>query len=313
MPTTPVHTILGAGGSVSNELVKQLAEHELPFRLVGRHPAGAPCATETRTADLTNQRQTIDAVAGSSIVYLLVGLKYNRKVWAEMWPRIIDNTIEACKQAGARLIFFDNVYMYGRVNGPMTEQTPYHPCSKKGEIRAAIATTLEHEWKSGSLTAMIARSADFYGPGAKNGVANAMVFEPTSHGKKPMCLVSDSLPHSYTYVPDAAQALLTLAECESAWNQKWHLPTRPNPPNGRDFITAAAHAMNRPAAYRVLGRPMVRIGGLFNPLVREVYEMLYQYDAPSLFDSSKYAHAFGFNGTSYAEGIQATAASYKST
>src|ERR1035438_284528 len=152
MPTTPVHTILGAGGRVSNELVKQLAEHELPFRLVGRHPAGAPCATETRTADLTNQRQTIDAVAGSSIVYLLVGLKYNRKVWAEMWPRIIDNTIEACKQAGARLIFFDNVYMYGRVNGPMTEQTPYHPCSKKGEIRAAIATTLEHEWKSGSLT-----------------------------------------------------------------------------------------------------------------------------------------------------------------
>jgi len=308
-----MHTILGAGGSVGNELVRQLVERKLPFRLVGRHPGSISGEAETRSADLTSQHQTIDAVAGSSIVYLLAGLKYNRRAWAKMWPRIIDNAIEACKRAGARLIFFDNVYMYGRVKGFMTEQTPYHPCSKKGEIRAAVAATLANEWKEGTLTAMIARAADFYGPDAKNGIPNAMVFEPMSQGKKPLCLVNDALPHSYTYVPDAAQALLTLAESESAWNQTWHLPTRPNPPNGRDFITAASHAMHRPAAYRVLSRPMVKIGGLFNPVVREVYEMLYQNDAPYLFDSSKYAHAFGFPGTPYPEGIQATAASYEST
>ena len=82
------------------------------------------------------------------------------------------NTIEACKRAGAKLLFFDNVYMYGKVDGPMTEETPFNPCSKKGETRAAIATALIDEWKAGGLTAMIARAADFYGPGARNGVPN---------------------------------------------------------------------------------------------------------------------------------------------
>jgi nucleoside-diphosphate-sugar epimerase len=300
------HTILGAGGSIANALVPLLAARGLPLRLVGRHPAEVP-GIETRSADLTDRQQTIDAVAASSIVYLLAGLKYDHKLWAEAWPRIIDNTIEACKQAHARLIFFDNVYMYGRVRGLMTEETPYRPTSKKGEIRATVAGTVERAWKDGNLNAMIARSADFYGPGAKNGIPNAMVFDPMSQRKTPMCLVSDVLPHSYTYVPDAAQALVTLAASESAWNQVWHLPTTSHPLTGREFITAAAEAMGRPAKWRILSRPMVKMVGWFNPTVREVYEMLYQNDGPYLFDSSKYARAFGFAGTPYAEGIKTTA------
>ena len=121
-----------------------------------------------------------------------------------MWPRVMSNTIEACKRAGAKLIFFDNVYMYGKVNGPMTEATPFNPCSKKGEIRSNIATTLINGWKSGDLTGMIARAADFYGPDSRNGVPNLLVFEPFSRGKKASWLVNDSVPHSYTYTPDEA-------------------------------------------------------------------------------------------------------------
>lgn len=309
MPTVPkptVHTILGAGGSIANALAPLLVARKIPLRLVGRHPATFPGA-ETRSADLRDRKQTINAVAGSSIVYLLAGLKYDHRLWASTWPLLMDNAIEACKRAGARLIFFDNVYMYGRARGPMTEETPYRPWSKKGETRAAIATALAREWEAGQLTALIARSADFYGPGAKNGIPNAMVFDPMSKNNKPMCLVSDLLPHSYTYVPDAAQALFNLAESDSAWNQIWHLPTAPHPLTGREFITAAAEAMNRPAKYRLLSRPMVKLFGWFNPTVREVYEMLYQNDSPYLFDSSKYARAYGFAGTPYAEGIRVTA------
>lgn len=306
-----MYTILGAGGSVSNELVKLLAARNVPSRAVSRHPGTVAGAAETRTADFTKHEQTLEAVAGSDVVFLLVGLKYDHKLWAEQWPRIIDNTIDACKRAGARLVFFDNVYMYGKVQGQMTEETPYHPTSRKGEVRAEIATTLANEWKSGELTAMIARAADFYGPGAKNGMANVLVFDPMSKGQKAMCLVSDAAPHSYTYVPDTAQALLTLAETPSAWNQVWHLPTAPQPPTGRELIYAAAEAMGVPPNYRILSRTMVKLAGLFNPTIREVHEMLYQNDSPYLFDSSKYARAFGFTDTSYAEGIRATAASYK--
>ncbi len=306
-------TILGAGGPISNELSARLAAADLPYRLVSRNPTARPGATEVVAADLTQIAPALNAVAGSDIVFLLAGLKYDRKVWAQQWPRIMGNTIEACKRAGARLVFFDNVYMYGRVSGPMTEQTPYHPASRKGAIRSGIADALIDEWKSGRLTAMIARAADFYGPGAEHGIPNTLVFDPLSKGKPAMCLAADNLPHSYTYTPDAADALLKLSQTPSAWNQTWHLPTTPNPPTGREFIEAAAQAMSVAPKYRILGSAMLGIAGLFNPAIREVREMLYQNNAPYLFDSSKYARAFGFSGTPYSDGIRATAAFYKRT
>jgi nucleoside-diphosphate-sugar epimerase len=306
-------TILGAGGAISNDLATRLAAADLPFRLVGRNPSSRPGAREVIAADLTNFDQTARAVDGSDIVFLLAGLKYDRKVWAEQWPRILANTVEASKRAGARLVFFDNVYMYGRVNGLMTEQTPFHPSSRKGEIRSRIADSLIDEWKGGKLTAMIARAADFYGPGAANGLPNTLVFDPLSKGKSATCLAADNLPHSYTYAPDAADALMKLAQTESAWNQTWHLPTTPNPPTGREFIEAAAEAMGVAPKYRILGSAMLGVAGLFNPTIREVREMLYQNNAPYLFDSSKYARAFGFSGTPYSDGIRATATSYKRT
>jgi nucleoside-diphosphate-sugar epimerase len=304
-------TLLGAGGAISNELAARLAAANLPFRLVGRNPSSRQGASEVVAADLTKFDQTLQAVTGSTIVFLLAGLKYDRKVWAEQWPRIMANTIEACKRAGARLIFFDNVYMYGRVDGPMTEQTPFHPSSRKGEIRSRIADSLIDQWKAGNLTAMIARAADFYGPGAGHGIPNVLVFEPLSKGNPAMCLAKDNLPHSYTYTPDAADALIRLSQTDTAWNQTWHLPTTPNPPTGRQFIEAAALAMGVTPKYRVLGPAMLTVAGLFNSEIREVREMLYQNTAPYLFDSSKYAKAFGFSGTPYAEGIRATAESYK--
>ena len=305
--------ILGAGGAIGKELAKLLAERNLPFRLVGRNPQATEGATETVVADLLDKDATIRAVAGSSVVLLLVGLKYDHRVWAEMWPRIMTNTIEACKRAGARLIFFDNVYMYGRVNGSMTEETPYNPCSKKGEIRARIATALMDQWKAGTLTGMIARSADFYGPGTMNGVPNQLVFKPFSLGKKASWLVNDSVSHSFTYTPDAARGLLQLAESASAWNRAWHLPTTPNPPTGQQFVAMAAKEMKVAAKHMVLRKPMIWIAGWFNPVVRESYEMLYQSDSPYLFDSSRFAREFGFGGTAYAEGIGATAAAFEAT
>jgi nucleoside-diphosphate-sugar epimerase len=305
-----VITILGAGGAIGNELVKLLAQRNQPFRLVGRNPRMVSGAAEIQPADLSDREQTIAAVKGSTVVFLLAGLKYDHKVWAENWPRIMSNTIEACKRAGAKLVFFDNVYMYGRVNGMMTENTPFNPASKKGEIRAGIATALMNEWKSGTLTAMIARSADFYGPDTRNSVPNVLVFEPLSKNERASWLVNDTIPHSFTYTPDAAQSLVMLAERDAAWNQTWHLPTTPNPLTGHQFIAAAAKELGVAPRYRVLNKLMLRLAGWFNSTIGESYEMLYQSDSPYIFDSSKFANAFGFSGTPYAEGIRQTAASF---
>jgi uncharacterized protein YbjT (DUF2867 family) len=106
-------TILGAGGAIGNEVVKELIRGKERIRLVGRNPRAVAGAAETVTADVSDLNQTVRAVAGSELVYLLVGLKYDLKEWRELWPRIMGNTIVACKRARAKLIFFDNVYMYG--------------------------------------------------------------------------------------------------------------------------------------------------------------------------------------------------------
>ncbi len=304
-------TILGAGGPISNELARILSARGVPLRLVSRNPrplAGA----ETVAADISDQQQAIRAVAGSSVVHLLIGLKYDVKVWQELWPRIMTNTIEACKRPGARLLFFDNVYMYGKVDGPMTEETPYAPISRKGEVRAQIATMLMDEIKRGKLTAMIARSADFYGPAdAPHGFPNVLVFDPYAKGSKAQWLINDAVPHSLTFTPDAARGVAMLAEHETAWNQVWHLPTASPAPTGREFITMAAHALGVKPKYRILNRGMIKVGGWFNPLVGELYEMLYQNDSPYIFDSTKFARAFDFSGTPYAEGIRIAADSYR--
>jgi nucleoside-diphosphate-sugar epimerase len=303
-------TILGAGGAIGNELVAELAARNEGIRLVGRRPKPVAGVTETVAADVSDPGQTVSAVAGSSVVHLLVGLKYDVREWRELWPRIMDNAIEACKRAGAKLIFFDVVYMYGRVD-VMTEDTPFNPCSRKGEVRARIATTLLNEMRAGNLTALIARSADFYGPDNRTSVANLLVFDKFAKGKKALWLVNDSVRHSFTFTPDAAKSLALLAETESAWNQTWHVPTAPDPPTGKEFIKMAASEFGVRPRYQVLSRPMVKVAGWFDHDIAETYEMLYQNDADYRFDSTKFNQAFHFEPASYRAGVRTTAESYR--
>jgi nucleoside-diphosphate-sugar epimerase len=306
-----MQTILGAGGAIGTELVKELAHAGQSVRLVGRNPKRVQGATEALSADISDRDQTIRAVSGSTVVHLLVGLKYDHRVWRKLWPRIVSNAIEACKRANAKLIFFDNVYMYGKVSGPMTEETPFSPCSEKGQVRAQIATTLLNEIRAGRLTALIARSADFYGPEARASVANVLVFEKFAKGARAAWLVNDSVPHSYTYTPDAAKSLAMLAASEVAWNQTWHVPTAANPPTGKEFIEMAAKEFAVEPKYRVLSRPLIKLAGLFDSDIRESYEMLYQSDSTYRFDSAKFSKAFSLEPTSYAEGVRRVAARYK--
>jgi nucleoside-diphosphate-sugar epimerase len=279
-------------------------------RIVARHPKQI-IGVESVVADLSDATQTLEAVKGSSIVYLLVGLEYEYKVWAQKWPLVMTNTINACKASGAKLIFFDNVYMYGSVIGKMTEETAFNPCSKKGVLRAAIVNQLLSEIKSGALTGLVARSADFYGSSAtKTSVPNMLVFDNFSKGKKAQWLVNAKVPHSYTYIPDVGKALYLLAKDDTAFNQTWHLPTHANPLTGEQFITLAAEAMHQPNKSTVLSKFMLLLAGLFIKPIKESYEMIYQSESEYLFDSTKFETHFGFDPTSYEAGIKETAKYY---
>jgi nucleoside-diphosphate-sugar epimerase len=301
-----IHTIFGSGGAVADQLLPILLKNQEKIRLVSR-TAKPITGVEAVAADATNYQQTLQAIKGSSIVYLLIGLPYDIRVWGVQWPVIMTNVINACKETGARLIFFDNVYMYGKVNGWMTEETPFNPCSKKGEVRAKIANQILQETKTGNLQAMIARCADFYGPiGFKTSVPNLLVIQNLLKGKKAQWLADADQPHSITYVPDAAKALYGLANRPDAFGQTWHLPTASELITGRQFVQQAAAAMNKPDGVSIIPGWMLSLAGLFNRAMKELKEMNYQNEHPYLFNSDKFNKAFGFTPTSYEEGIKET-------
>ncbi|OQP67726.1 NAD-dependent epimerase/dehydratase family protein [Niastella populi] len=303
-----IHTIFGAGGAVSDQLLPVLLNNKENVRLVSRTVKQID-GVESVAADATNYQQTLQAIKGSSVVYLLIGLPYDIRVWRAQWPVIMTNVINACKETGAKLIFFDNVYMYGKVNGWMTEETPFNPCSKKGEVRAGIAGQLLQETRAGNLQAMIARSADFYGPvGFKTSVPNLLVIQNLLKGKKSQWLGSADQPHSITYVPDAAKALYLLANKPEAFGETWHLPTSSELITGRRFIQQAAALMQKPDGVTVIPNWMLSLAALFNVTMKELKEMNYQNEYPYLFSSEKFNKAFGFTPTSYEEGIKETVA-----
>jgi nucleoside-diphosphate-sugar epimerase len=307
-----MQTILGANGIISTELAKALTQYTNDIRMVSRNPRKVNATDEIFVADLTNKEQTHAAVAGSEIVYLTAGLQYDIKIWQEQWPVIMRNVIDACKQQKSKLVFFDNVYLYGKVEGWMTEETSANPCSKKGTVRKVIAEMLMNEVAHGNIKAMIVRAADFYGPDTPLSFATVMIFDNLAKGKKAQWMLNDSVKHSLTYTPDAGKATALLGNTATAYNQVWHLPTDNKVLNGKEIIAIAAKEFGVSPKHMTLPRWMMRLVAMFNPIVRESIEMLYQSDSDYLFDSGKFDAAFAFPTTTYAQGIAETVKAIKS-
>lgn len=299
-----MQVILGGGGAVGKVLAKELKNYTNQIRIVNRNPVAVNQNDELVKGDLTELKTVENAVLGAEVAYLTVGLPYKTKVWQKLWPIIMQNVISACKKHKTRLVFFDNVYMYNPANlSPMTEETDILPGSKKGKVRAQIAQMVLNEIASGKLKALIARSADFYGPGISNSVLLEMVFKNLKAGKKANWLCSTQFKHNFTFTPDAAKATALLGNTNSAFGQVWHLPTA-TPINGKEWIEAFAKELGVKPKTQVVTKFMVKAIGLFNPIMKEFVEMLYQYDRDYDFDSSKFETVFNIKPTQINEGIK---------
>lgn len=301
-----MQTILGAGGAIGTELAKALAEYTKEIRLVSRNPQKVNPGDVLFSADLLDPLAVDNAVKGSTIVYVTVGFKYDIKVWRKNWPLFIDNVIESCIRHKSKLVFFDNIYMYdpAYLNG-MNEDTPMNPVSKKGEVRAEIVKKILGKMEEGKLTALIARAADFYGPGIKNvSMLTETVINPLSQGKKANWMASVDYKHSYTYTPDAGKATALLGNTDDAYGQVWHVPTASNPYTGKEWIEKIAKELGVEAKYRTTSKGTLKLGGIFVPIYKELVEMLYQYDRDYVFDSTKFEKRFDFKPTSYDDGIR---------
>jgi len=302
-----MQTILGANGTIGSVLAKELTAYTNQIRLVSRNPKKVNETDELFPADLSDANQVEKSIEGSEVVYLLVGFDYNIKVWQDKWPKLMRATIDACIKYKAKLVFFDNVYMYDKNAIPhMTENSVINPPSKKGAVRKEIADMLLNEVKSGKLTALIARSADFYGPNNDKSFLIEIVYKNIKKGKKPNWLIDANKKHSFTYTPDAAKATALLGNTVDAYNQVWHLPTDKNTLTGKEMVALFAKEMNVETKISILPLWLLKILGLFIPIMKEMPEMMYQYDRDYFFDSSKFDKRFNFKTTTYQEGVKLT-------
>jgi nucleoside-diphosphate-sugar epimerase len=300
-----MQTILGAGGGIGIPLARELKNYTDDIRLVSRNPVKINPTDQLFPADLNDVGQIDKAIAGSEVVYVVVGFEYKLKVWQKVWPAFIRAVIDSCKVHQAKLVFFDNVYMYAESAIPhMTEESPLQPPSRKGEVRKHLVEMITEEVDRKNLTALIARAADFYGPENKNSALSIMVAANLKKGKRAQVFGNPDRIHTYTYTPDAARATAILGNTSDAYNQVWHLPTTKEKLTNRQWIRLIADELKVKPEIQHVPAWMLHIIGLFVPIMKEFPEMLYQYEQDYIFDSSKFEKRFGITATAPADGIR---------
>ncbi len=298
-------TILGSGGAIGLPLAKELKKYTDEIRLVSRNPKKVNNTDELYPLDVNNLGGVSEAIKGSSIVYITIGFEYNLNVWKEKWPAFMKSVIDACQEHDAKLVFFDNVYMYASSAIPhMTEESPMQPPSKKGAVRKEIYEMVASAVDQKKLTALVARAADFYGPDNKNGVHAQMVVKNFLTGKKAQSIGNQNAVHNFTYTLDAAKATAQLGNTPDAYDQVWHLPTTQKRLTNLEWIALFAKEFGVKCRVQQVPTWMMRLLGLFIPMMSEFPEMMYQYELDYFFDSSKFEKRFGWSAISPEEGVK---------
>ena len=307
-----MQTILGAGGAIGVDVAKALTAYTTDIRLVSRHPKAINATDQLHPADLNDPDQVSRAVAGSEVCYLTVGYDYNTKLWQERWPVLIRNVVDACAKHKAKLVFFDNVYAIGGNNVQhITEASPISPSSKKGETRAMVDRHILEAVEKGQISAIIARSPDFFGPIKDKSITMNLIYDNLIKGKSAQWFCNSNVPHSTGYTPDLGKGTAMLGNTPDAFNAIWNLPVDDQAPTGQEWTRLFAELLNTPSKCQVLPSWGMRVLGLFVPILKETYEMRYQYDRPYYFDSAKFRNRFDYTPTTNQEAVRQTVKALK--
>ena len=286
-----LHVIFGAG-QVGSLLATRLLAAGKQVR-VARRSTGVPAGAALVRGDAADAKFCIDAATGATAVYHCMNPPYDTRLWADLVPKYLNNLIAAAGRAGARLVVLDNLYMVGRTGGaPITEDTAMNPCSRKGEIRARAATRLFEAHRKGEVHAVGGRASDFYGPGGALTHVGEYFWKPVLAGKAGRVLVDPDATHTYHFIPDVVAGLAALASAkDDVLGKAWMLPCAPAG-TLRQLVDRLAQALGRPLKITGAPRLLVKAIGVFVPLVREVEEMLYQWDEPFVVDDRRFRQRF---------------------
>jgi nucleoside-diphosphate-sugar epimerase len=295
-----LHVVLGATGAIGNAVVAKLEARGHRVRAVSRKDSG-PHAFR---ADITTTEGAVAACAGAAVVYQCAQPAYAR--WAAEFPEVTKTILAGVEAAGARLVMADNLYMYGPVDGPLTESLPYAAAYPKGRARAEVAELILAAHRDGRVRATMGRASDYYGASGVNTVIGPTIFAAAVAGKTPRWVGDLDQPHSVSYLPDIAAGLVTLGERPEADGRAWHLPVGA-PVTGRQFLKLVQDAAGGTPRGVGMGRGMQRLIGAFNPVVRQLGETWYQRDRAWVVDDSAFRAAFGAEWvTPHADAVKTT-------
>ena len=298
--TTPLHVVLGAG-QVGARLATRLLKAGHRVRTVRQRGVDATDGLhETLTGDLTDLSFAERAGRGATVIYECLNPPY----WE--WHRLLlplgRGALHAATSAGARLVALENLYPYGAPGHPITEDTPFAPCSRKGELRVRL-----HEQRMAHRDRIaIGRASDFFGPALPSSWWSQRFLDHVFAGKKGECPGDPDLPHAYTFVDDIAAALEVMGARDDAFGHTWMLPTAPAW-STRAITRALGAALGLEADSAKVPRLVLKALGLFNPLIRETVEMAYQWDVPFTLDDARFVQTFGLRATPLEAAIAQTA------
>lgn len=304
-----LHVVFGAG-PVGMAVAGELTRGGKRVRIVNRGGrTEAPAGVEVMRGDATDRSFVREASAGAAVVYNALNPPYHR--WPELFPALQESVLDGAASAGARLVAMENLYMYGPTGGkPLTEDLPYAADTRKGEVRASMSRDLFAAHEAGKARVTAGRASDFFGPRVLDSAAGETIFGRAVAGKAVQVARGPDLPHTYTYMPDIGKGLVILGERDEALGRAWHLPS-PGTVSTRRFVEMVFREASRPARLQAALRIIFKALGLFKPAMREMVEMLYEFEEPFIMDHSNFARTFGDHATPLEEAIRQTVRWYR--
>jgi len=306
------HVILGTG-AIGRAIAEELVRRGESVSMVNRsgRMEEVPVEVEVIASDLYDQAKVREVTRGADVVYQASQPQYHE--WVEKFPPLQKSIIDGLTGSNTKLVVVENLYMYGETNGkPITEDLPYHAHTRKGKVRAEMSEAALTAHRTGKLRVVIGRASDYFGPWGISSSMGEIVFRRLLNGKSAQIAGSANMPHTHTYIPDFGKALVILGAHDEADGQAWHVPNDMPRITQGEMIQMIAEEAGVSAKIQPAGKFILSLMGLFMPEVKEIVEMLYEFEQPFIVDSSKFEKTFGMKATPMREAIKETLAWYKS-
>ena len=296
-------------GPLGYAVAEKLLNKGKTVKMVNRRgKADLPAGAKLIKADAEDRKRTREICKDAKVVYHCAMPPYTQ--WKELFPALTTGIMEGAASVNAKLIYADNLYMYGYTDFPINENTPNNPLGIKGTVRAEMSNNLLAAHKDGKVNIAIGRASDFYGPRVIASILGERVFKPALGGKTISMLGNLDVPHSFIYIKDFAKGLVTLGQEPNSSGEVWHIPAA-EALTTRELLHLIFNETKKTPKAQTAPAFLTKILAVFNPVIKELLEVMPTYNNPYIVDHSKFQNVFGSETTPHKEAISKTVEWFK--